>query len=499
MKPMDPEAARADLRGRLEALAATRDAQEASESTTPPRFADVDPSPASDTKGEQNPSQATRLVDLALRAGIELWHTPVEDAYATIPAAGHLEHHRLDSVNFRDWLSRLLHSKVGRTPGTQAIKDAINTLGGMARYDGAEHSVYVRVGGAADAVYLDLGDKDWRAVKITASGWEVINDPEIRFRRGRAALPLPEPLSDGSVDALRDVIHVAHDDDWKLIVAWLLGALRPVGPYPLLALDGEQGAGKSTAARMIRGVIDPSATDLRAEPREIRDLMAAASGGWVMTFDNLSHLPNWLSDALCRISTGGALSTRRLYTDDDEHFTEAIRPVIVTGIASVVTRGDLQDRTIAITLPAIPQGAACPEAELRVLYDRHRAQTLGALLDGIVCALRRRDHVRPASLPRLADFGLWATAAEPALGYDEGVILRVYAASKQQAVEEALEGDPLAVAIRRLRLPWEGTADNLLQHSRFRCIDPVVGRKRRAECLVRSRDWLRRCAASELK
>ena len=302
--------------------------------------------------------------DLALEAGVELWHTGIEEPYISIPVAGHVEHQRLQGKSVRGWLARLHHQETGRPPGSQAIKDALTTLSGIACYDGIQHDVHVRVAGHGDAVYVDLGDSTWRAVEITANGWSIIPVAPVRFRRGITIAALPPPEAGGSLDALREVIHVAGDDDWKLVEAWLAGALRPRGPYPLLTLDGEQGAGKSTTARLVRRTIDPSAADLRAEPREIRDLMVAAAGGWIIAFDNVSHLPPWLSDALCRISTGGALSTRSLYTDGDEYVVEAIRPTLITGIAQVVVRGDLQDRSIALTLPAVAADKRRTEAEL---------------------------------------------------------------------------------------------------------------------------------------
>ena len=60
--------------------------------------------------------------------------------------------------------------------------------------------------------------------------------------------------------------------------------------------------------------------------------MIAATNGWVVALDNLSHLSTWLSDALCRLATGGGFSTRELYTHDEEKLFDAQRPVILNGI-----------------------------------------------------------------------------------------------------------------------------------------------------------------------
>jgi hypothetical protein len=332
----------------------------------------------------------------------------------------------------------------------------------MARYDGSEYPVFVRVAGQGGVIYLDLGRPDWRVIEITAAGWRLSEDPPARLRRPRGLLPLSVPETGGSLDALRELVHVADEDDHRLIVAWLIGALNPRGPYPVLNICGEQGSAKSTAARILRRLIDPSVAELRAEPREVRDLMIAASSGWIVCLDNVSHLTPWLSDALCRLSTGGALSTRQLYTDGDEHIIEAIRPVLLNGITEIVHRGDLQDRAISITLPPIADPDRRTEADVWRAFDVAAPRILGALLDAVVVALRRFPTVQLAELPRMADWARWTTAAEPACGWSEGDVLRILQASRQATIEAFLDGDPLATAIRRLPLPWTGTASDLL-------------------------------------
>lgn len=449
---------RARSRATLDALRAERDTPTLPE-TRAAAAPTVTPPPEA---AEPLKSQATRLVDLALAARVELWHSIAGDPYVTLPADGHREHHRLSTGAVRDWLACRYYADTRRAPGSQAIADALAVLSGMARYGGAEHATAVRVAGGSDAVYLDLGDPSWRAVQITPSGWLVVTDPPVWFVRSRGMLPLPEPSRGGSIAALRELVHVASDGDYRLLIGWLLGALRPTGPYPLLSLVGEQGAGKSTAARLIRRLIDPHVAELRAEPRTIDDIMIAATRSRVVALDNLSHLAPWLSDALCRVSTGGALTKRELYSNDDETIIEAVRPTIVTSIADIVTRGDLLDRVIAVTLPVLPEGDRLAEAELWRRYDVALPGVLGALLDGVVSALARERAIVLDALPRMADWAVWVTAAEPGLGWPEQSILSAYRAMRGTIIEATLDGDPLAVAIRGLSRPWEGTAAELL-------------------------------------
>ncbi len=226
-----------------------------------------------------------------------------------------------------------------------------------------------------------------------------------------------------------------------------MGALRPVGPYPVLVLHGEQGSAKSTAARILRLLIDPSTAPLRTVPKDERDLMIAANTNWVIALDNVSHLSPAFSDALCRLSTGGGLATRALYTDEDEFIFEAQRPVILNGIEEIATRGDLLDRAMILYLPAIPGEERRPESELLDDFESARPRILGALLDTLVVGLRNLPNTRLPRLPRMADFALWVTSTEPALAWAPGTFMTAYDEGRESANDLVLESSPVAHAL----------------------------------------------------
>jgi hypothetical protein len=107
-------------------------------------------------------------------------------------------------------------------------------LEARAQFDGPERRVHVRVAEHAGHIYLDLADEHWRAVEIGPDGWRVIECPPVRFHRPAGMLPLPVPKRGGSIETLQSFLNLASRDDFVLIVAWLLAALRSGGPYPLL-------------------------------------------------------------------------------------------------------------------------------------------------------------------------------------------------------------------------------------------------------------------------
>jgi hypothetical protein len=412
--------------------------------------------------GRRGPTQADILIELAQSA--ELFHSPDRTGFADLDVNGHRETWPIRAKGFRRWLARRFFEETQGAPSSEALQSALNVIEAKAHFDAPERLVHVRAGGLDGRLYLDLCDETWQAVEIDVTGWRVIGNPPVRFRRAAGMQPLPMPVPGGSVDMLRSFLNVQSDIDFVLVVAWLLACLRNRGPYPVIVLAGEQGSAKSTFSAILRALIDPNTAPLRALPREDRDLFIAANNGHVLAFDNVSGLPAWISDTLCRLATGGGFAVRQLYTDQDEMLFDAVRPVILNGIEDIVTRPDLADRAVFLTLEPIPEERRRPEAELWAAFEAERPRILGVLLNAVVVGLRRLPETRLEKLPRMADFALWATACETAL-WPAGTFWSAYCGNRDEAVEGVIEADPIAASVRAVmakRTEWTGTASDLL-------------------------------------
>jgi hypothetical protein len=410
----------------------------------------------------RGPTQADILIDLAQAA--EFFHAPNGTGFADLDVNGHRGTWPIGAKGFRRWLARRFFEATQGAPGSEALQSALNVIEAKAHFDAPERIVHVRVGGLDGKLYVDLGDEMWRAVEIDAAGWRVIDNPPVRFRRASGMKPLPMPIRGGSIMALRSFLNVRTDSDFVLVVAWALAVLRDRGPYPVLVLSGEQGSAKSTFSAILRALLDPNTAPLRALPREDRDLFIAASNGHVLAFDNVSGLPAWISDTLCRLATGGGFAVRQLYTDLDEVLFDAARPVILNGIEDIVTRPDLADRGLFLTLEPIPEERRRPEQELWAAFEAERPRLLGALLDAVASGLAMLPQTRLDKLPRMADFALWATACETAL-WGAGTFCSAYCGNRDEVVAGVIEADPVAAALRSFmttRTEWTGTASDLL-------------------------------------
>ena len=427
--------------------------------------------------GGNVPSQATLTANMA--ADWDLWHTPAKDGYVTIPVGEHLENWPIRSKMFKRFLAKQFFEEHGKALNTEALGTAVNLIEAKALFDGEEYPAHVRIAEHEGKIYLDLCNTAWQVVEVTFGGWKVIDDSPVKFRRSGGMLPLPKPERGGSVDELRNVLNV-DDSTWPLVVAWLVAALRPRGPYPVLALFAEQGSGKSTTGRQVRDLVDPNCASLRAGPRDAHDLMIAANNSWCLAYDNLSYVPSWLSDALCRLSTGGGFATRALYTDQDEVIFDAVRPILLTSIEEVATRSDLLDRCLIVWLPAIPEECRRPEAELIQAFREARPRIFGALLDAVAGALRDLPETKVSGLPRMADFALWVTAAESALGWSKGTFMAAYNGNRESANDLALESSTITRPLLDLleeRGEWCGTAGELLESLEL-CVTDQIKRQK---------------------
>jgi hypothetical protein len=430
-------------------------------------------------KKEKRKSAASELVAFVVNQGGEqdasgrkkfgpfsLFHDPHDRAFARYQAKDRVEIWPVESSKFKKILARLYYNNTGKIINRNSLADAVTTLAGLACHDNPEEQTFLRVGPFGEDVLIDLCDQKWRVVLVTAEGWRILDESPVAFVRTGSMQALPEPRADGgSIEPLWQLLNVTKAQR-PLVAGALLNAFHPFGPYFVTNYVGEHGSAKTSAARAHRQLIDPNQNPLRSPPKEENDLFAQAVNNRCVALDNLSYLPLWLSDALCRVATGGGLSKRTLYTDTDETSLEIQRPVIINGIEDVATRPDLADRVLQIELEEIPNKRRITEKVLRVEFEKARPVIFTAILDAVSTALRTLPTLKLPSLPRMADAAEWATAGETAFGFRRWTFLKAYQHNLDESAEAAVDANPVGAAIRVLleqQEQWQGEPRQLLE------------------------------------
>ena len=396
------------------------------------------------------------------------FHTADKVAYTDISIEGNRHTYAVKSRAFKLWLTGEHYRANKAGISSQSFQDTLPTLEAIAIFDGESREVHLRVAEYQSKLYLDLGTPDWKAIEIDAIGWRVISEPPIRFSRPDSLLPLPYPVEGGSLTELKDLLNV-DGSSWTLIITFLLFCFCPDKTYPVLVLAAHRGSGKTAAAEILKGLIDPGKAGLIKLQGDTHKLAIAATRRHLMVYDNVGHISPDQSDDLCRVATGFGYSTRTLHTTEDETTFEFTRPQIITAIDALVTRDDLADRVLMAQLPEIPEHKRLPQGKLNEKVESAKPRILGALLTALSRTLAELPNVNPDKLPRMADYAQFAIASEKALGMDSGEFMEVFNESREQSRQVVIESSPLGEAIIRLMenypIPksWKGTASQLLK------------------------------------
>jgi 5S rRNA maturation endonuclease (ribonuclease M5) len=207
---------------------------EAADEWTPPAKKPAAKKRCDDEEEEEKKSTADKLVELALER-YRIGRTETDEAFAVeIGGANVAIMFRSSRDALRSALARAYRLEYGRTPNSTALADALTALQGEA-YAVEPEPVYLRVAEHDSNIIVDLGDASGQAVVISPGGWQVVDHAPVLFRRTAATGILPEPQPGGDLTELRVLLNVTAET-WPLALGWLVSALVPNMPHPILLL-----------------------------------------------------------------------------------------------------------------------------------------------------------------------------------------------------------------------------------------------------------------------
>lgn len=404
------------------------------------------------------------LVGRLAEWGVQFFHDERKRGFISVPTeAGGALTYAISSSSAAAVLQQAYYTLTGRALKEAARTEVTALLEARAKFDGPCETVFTRIGRLGLDVVIDLGGVDGRVVHITAAGYQVLNRSPVRFVRTAGMLELPEPVSGGSLRELQQLLALP-DETYMLVLAFLINALRPGGPYLCILIEGEQGSGKSFLSSALRRLIDPNQAEKVRLPENERDLMVMADALFLLVFDNSSGMSANVSDALCSLATGGGYVSRKLYTDGELYTMNATRPFIINGISDVATKSDLIERVIPVELTRMDDDARRTEAEMNAEIEALRPRLLGALYMAIARAVKDERQTEVSGNIRMADAARWLAAAEPATGLPKGSIIDALMRCQTERIVERTNNDVVGAPLRGIlqEKPFEGTIADLL-------------------------------------
>lgn len=426
---------------------------------------------SSKTASKKAPSYNTTNAVNAILNEIELFHDKYEDAFAAVksPATNHC--FPVGSSEMRRVATLIVDRVFSRTLTRKMFDEISMTLEAKAVFYSPEMPVYYRYAHYNGAVYIDCARKDGSVLKLSGDGGiEILaSGSPVKFRKKNTNLPLPVlPDEAGDAMLLKEHINYGTDDNWKLILAYIVLTMIAEGPYTILVIQGEHGCGKSLMSKNIVTLVDPKRADLRTKPRTEDDFVISLFQSHLAAFDNLSGLKDELSDSLCKVATGFSSSKKKLYTDMDEVVIDLVRPVIINGIDTMTARSDLADRAAIIDVPVIPSTERRDPATMAKKFDADAPVIFKGLCELVCKVLAIRDTIVLPSSPRMVNFAKVGTALEVILRWKPGSFLQAYASNRYQSSRVAVEGSHILSGLVRVLLEcedytFEGTTSDLLQ------------------------------------
>ena len=415
-----------------------------------------------------------------LESGIELlFNNNTEDkAFAAIHINGHREIIPIHKSKRLDlFVRKTYYDKTGDTIGSDVLKEVVDTLEAKALFDGPVKTLDLRINKDPydDIVYwYDLCNENWEAIRITKNGWNIVKSDEVpivfrRYSSQQAQVYPSKNYPSDIMDQFLKLINLKDSENTRLLVkCYIVSILIPGISKAMLMIHGPKGAAKTAFEDLVKQLLDPSILSNLTLARNTETLAQQLMHNFLTYYDNVSTLPEWLSNDLCRAVTGTASSKRELYTDDDDIIYKYKRPIGFNGINLAATRADLLDRGLIIELERVkPENRRSFEEDIKPELERIKPELLGFIIDTIVkvLELKARGGIKLKSMSRMADFEIACEMISRCLGYDEGEFIKAYEENKALGTSQVLEGSSVARAIIQMMESmntWSGTATILL-------------------------------------
>lgn len=419
-----------------------------------------------ENKKEVDKDKAVKIVTqvLELCKDFELFHNQDDSGFAIVKSREVQKIIKIQSNELRKYLSANYYKTYGSSANSNVLKEVIEVLEARAFHDGTKKQTYARVANVMNKIYIDICNDARQCVEIDATGFRVLNQSPVMFERKSGTVSLPMPEHDGHCMQLKEFINV-QDEQFPLVIAWVIGALRGIPPFPILIVQGTQGSGKSTFTEILRKIVDPSEVLLRGVIKDERDLVVSAKSSHVIVMDNISKLNYEMTDRLCQMSTGGGFSKRKLYSDCDEVLLKVQNPIVLNGINFMPDRPDLLERSILIDLPPLTSMWGSKD-QLMQRFDECLPKILGALYTQLSNALRELPNTKLETYPRMADFALFLVASETGLDLEYGSTVNLLEKNQDELASYSIDENVFAAVLfdfLRQTKTFSGTTYDLLK------------------------------------
>lgn len=420
---------------------------------------------------ENNTNESPRsdyLIRLFQESQSKLFKDEFDSPHALVKINDHYRVLPIRHTNFRRYLSKLHYENCdNRIPSIDTVRNVVNFLEAKAFFDGESIPLHLRTvwsNETKDTIYYDLSDEQNRFVKIATDGWTILgNQTNVLFRRYNHQRPQVEPIPlvaagiddvdgfDAVFDEFISILNIKNDSDKLLLKCYIISLFIPGIPQVILILLGEQGGAKTMFQELIRQLVDPSITGTLTFPSNPSEFIQQLSHHYLVYYDNVSYISNWISDLLCRAVTGNSASKRVLYTDDDDFYYNFKRKLGLNGIDLARINSDLSDRAITIKQERIDKSDRKKEVDIWTKFNELRPRLLSYIFHILAKVLEYKKNnpkiTFPEGINRMADWEEYAEIISRCIGNKDGQLQHVYRENLGRQIEDAVASNQLCMAV----------------------------------------------------
>ncbi|MHB1484817.1 MAG: hypothetical protein ACYCYI_09160 [Saccharofermentanales bacterium] len=318
-----------------------------------------------------------------------------------------------------------------------------------------------------DTIFYDLHNIiNPKYVVINKYGYSIKQNLNMLFKTNDTQSEQPEPIPGGSLDLLDYYFNM--DSDMKLLLKiYILCAFIPGFEHPIILLDGETEAGKSTLSRILKSLIDPTTTEIITMPTIRKNLIVNLDQHYFIPYDNLPvKISETISNLLCQAVTGAGTEDRKLYTDDDIISRRFQRIILLNGIDIGVLKPDLHRRILAIHLKKVERLNKKSPEHFKIKFQDDKPKILDAIFNTVSDALKLLSTINPEIIEKLTDFEKYGYVCSEAICKGEGDnFISIYRRSVEEQKQRAAEDDPFVDIIMNFMEDktntWIGTMTDL--------------------------------------
>jgi hypothetical protein len=406
----------------------------------------------------------------------EIFIDEYKAAHAAVMINDWLEVVAIADERFKNWLRKIVRKEYQLIVGTSVIEETVNQLTADAYFDGNKRDLGLRFAKSKDDEfkwYYDLTNDKWEFIEITKEGWKTVKN-QIIFRRFNHQIPQISPETNHSSDIFDQFMNLLNvkKEDRLLLKCYIISLFIPDLPKAVLMVHGEQGTAKSMLQELVIMLVDPTLTKVLTPPKKTEELIQQVSKYAVTYYDNLSRIPEWISDLLCRAVTGSGFTKRKLYTNNEDVIYSLMRAIGFNGINLAATKADLLSRGLIIQTETIPKGNQRRMKAIWKEFEKIKPELLGYIFDVLTRIIKWRQNNLGVELvkeyPRMADWAEWCEIIAHCMDEKkEGAFMEAYNENIDLQTLEVIEGSDIAITLQifiqsRPDMKFDGTATVLL-------------------------------------